>query len=127
MKTTVTTILAMLTLVSINAIMGAAAGATTIAPLAAAFACGLTVWAIPMPFVLRRENWRTGASTAFAVAVGLGALACSVRIFMSAPSFEDMRAAEIAMIVGVNLGFPLTFGVALLEMRRRTRREVSAA
>lgn len=126
MKTAITTLLVMLTIVSITAVMGAASGATTIAPLAVALLCGLTAWAIPMPFILRREDWRPGASTVFAVALGAGALACAVRIFASAPTFEDMRAAEIAMIVGVNLGFPATFVIAMLEMRRR-RREATAA
>jgi hypothetical protein len=127
MKTAITALLVMLTLGSIVAVMGAALEASSIVPLAAALVCGLTVWAIPMPFVLRREDWRPGASTVFALAIGLCALGCAVRIFASAPTFEDMRAAEIAMIVGANLGFPLTFAVALLEMRRRRRRAIPAA
>ncbi len=127
MKTAITTLLVMLTLGSIIAVMGVALEASSIARLAAALVCGLAVWAIPMPFLLRREDWQPGASTVFAVAIGLGALACAVRIITAAPTFEDMRAAEIAMIVGVNLGFPLTFGVALLEMRRRRRGAAAAA
>ena len=113
MKTAVTLMLTGLAATSVAALMEIWGHAETQAAIG-----GLGGWAIAAAAMPWKTGGRTvGLRSAMAL-VGVASFATAITAVASQHLGSDRLSAEIAMIAGVNLGFPVCFTALLLAMRR---------